>query len=520
MILSDEGTASERREGTPSSLSQFDSMKNLHYAFARLIKCARWDGMRCCCPHRARTASYATSTFDASTTSPRLDTFAPPQHNNKSHTPANMSEATRPKYDNLPGIDTAPDIYETPDLAEDVSTVQASTNVSESDGDEDPNESVVQRQRLQTDQARSRFQPSRVDAQGVDFSDNIAAQRRSYRTSTRARRRRGEILGDHSNDEKEEVFAEKLMRVKRELSELENEYERRVAAGEKSKVNEPDPKQFLEFAADKIDTIYAKRRGGVKGSAAQLDRTIKKFKDYKPFEPSPKLSKAIANQPPLPGTQVQRNQLEYVLNQAADFDKRITQLEDSLGLNGNTMPELSNGSSFPVFSTLQGLEQTLGVVSDASTSNFDAAIQQIKKLAADAEQLKETRLEAARVGLATGDSKAVAYPDQEAKINALYGTLPSIDKLAPILPLVLERLRTLRLIHTSAWEADEGLSELQARQAKQEEEIKKWEKQLVAVEKEMSKCTEAMHNNIKVVGEDVKKIDGRIGKLLNGTSEE
>lgn len=35
-----------------------------------------------------------------------------------------MSEGTRPKYDNLPGIDTAPDIYETPELAEDVSTIQ------------------------------------------------------------------------------------------------------------------------------------------------------------------------------------------------------------------------------------------------------------------------------------------------------------------------------------------------------------------------------------------------------------
>jgi nuclear migration protein JNM1 len=107
-----------------------------------------------------------------------------------------MSEATRPKYDNLPGIDTAPDIYETPDLAEDVSTIQASTVVSESDGEEDGG---LNHQRFQTDQARSRFQPSRVDAQGVDFSDSIAAQRRSYRTATQARRRRGELLGDDSD---------------------------------------------------------------------------------------------------------------------------------------------------------------------------------------------------------------------------------------------------------------------------------------------------------------------------------
>jgi nuclear migration protein JNM1 len=423
-----------------------------------------------------------------------------------------MSEATRPKYDNLPGIDTAPDIYETPDLAEDVSTIQASTVVSESDDDKDEG---LDHQRFQTDQARSRFQPSRVDAQGVDFSDNIAAQRRSYRTATQARRRRGEILGDDSDEEKE-TFGAKLLRVKKELQELENEYEKRLATGDNSKIEEKDPKQHIEYIANKVDAIYARRRGGAQGPEAHLDRTIQKFKDYKPFEPSPKLTKALATQPPLPGTQIQRNQLEYVLHQAADFDKRITQLENSLGLNGNTMPELSDRPSLPVFATLQTLEQTLGVLSDASANNLEGAVQQIKQLTADAEQLKATRSDAARSGSVSTDGNAIAYPDQEAKINALYGTLPSIDKLSPILPLVLERLRTLRLVHTSAWQADEVLSALESRQARQEEEIQKWERQLVIVEKDMEKCTVAMHNNIKVVGEDVKRIDARVEKLLNG----
>lgn len=429
-----------------------------------------------------------------------------------------MSEGTRPKYDNLPGIDTAPDIYETPDLAEDVSTIQASTVVSESDGDGDEERSAVQHQRLQTDQARSRFQPSRVDAQGVDFSDNVAADRRSYRTSTRARRRRGEFLGDDSDEEKE-TFSEKLMRVKKELDELESEYQRRLESGDKSKIEEPDPKEHLEAVANKLDTIYAMRRGGARGPEAQLDRTVEKFKNYEPFSPSSPLTKALANQPPLPGTQIQRNQLEYVLNQAAEFDKRISQLEDSLGLNGNTMPELSGTAPFPIFTTLKRLEQTLGLIGDASTNNLDTVTQQIKKLTADAEQLKETRLEASRANGGSADNNAIAYPDQEAKINALYGTLPSIDKLAPIIPLVLERLRTLRLVHTSAWQADEILSELESRQSKQEEEVKGWERQLVIVEKDMAKCTVAMHNNMKVVGDDVKKLEARVEKLLSETGE-
>jgi nuclear migration protein JNM1 len=245
---------------------------------------------------------------------------------------------------------------------------------------------------------------------------------------------------------------------------------------------------------------------------------VQKFKNYKPFEPSATITKALAEQPPLPGTQIQRNQLEHVLGQAAEFDKRITQLEDTLGLNGNTMPEMSDKSTFPVFTTLHMLEQTLAVLGDASTNTLEGATQQIRKLIADAEQLKATREDAARNGSGSNDGNAVAYPDQEAKINALYGTLPSIDKLSPMLPLILERLRTLRLVHTSAWQADEVLTELEKRQAKQEDEIKSWEKHLATVEKRMQGCTEAMHNNVKVVGEDVKKIGARLDKLLEGSN--
>lgn len=433
-----------------------------------------------------------------------------------------MSEATRPKYDNLPGIDTAPDIYETPELAEDVSTLQASTAVSDSDGegdDDDPEDSAVRHQRLQPDQARNRFQPSRIDARGVDFSDNITAQRQSYRTSTRRQRRRGEIIGDDS-DEEEESFANKLLRIKRELAGLEDEYERRVESGDKSKIEEQDPKEMMEIIASKVDTIYAAHKGGARGAQAILDRTVQKFDSYKPFEPSPKLTKAIANQPPLPGTQVQKNQLEFVLNQAAEFDRRITQMEGSLGLNANTMPELSEHTPFPVAATLTRLEQTLGLIGDASSNNLDTVTQNVKKLTAEAEHLKEVRKEAAEAGAASNENKLAAYPDQEAKINALYGTLPSIDKLSPILPLVLERLRTLRLVHTSAWQADEVLTELERRQSTQEQEIQKWERQLEILEKDMKKAETTMVNNIKTVGDDVKMLEGKMAKLVSGSQGE
>ncbi|KAJ4345706.1 uncharacterized protein N0V89_011841 [Didymosphaeria variabile] len=418
-----------------------------------------------------------------------------------------MAEVSKVKYDSLPGIDTAPDVYETPELAEDVSTIPASTAVSDSEDDDDPESSAVRHEHLQTDQARSRFQPSRIDANGVDFSDNISAQRRSYRTSTWARRR-GEILGDDSDEEKES-FERKLMRLKQEMQELEGEYQERLKSGDKSKVEERDPKEIMEFISDKVDTIYAMRRGGVRGAEPQLDRTIEKFNNYAPFEPSNRITKAIANQPPLPGSQVQRGQLEFVLDQAKQFDDRLSKLETSLGLDGSTMPEIGDKAPFPVFTTLEKIEQTIGLVGEASQGSLEAAGAQIKKMIADAEQLKELRTEVSRDGESPN-------PEQEAKINALYGTLPSIDKLSPVLPMMLERIRTLRLVHTSAWAADDVLTELENRQSQQEAEIKKWEQSIQEAEEDVKKCETAMQSNMHTVGDWVKKIEERVAKLPGG----
>ncbi|KAF2797619.1 hypothetical protein K505DRAFT_322443 [Melanomma pulvis-pyrius CBS 109.77] len=430
-----------------------------------------------------------------------------------------MAETQKPKYESLPGIDTAPDVYETPDLAEDVSTIQASTAVSESEeGDSDEEESAIRHQRLQTDQARSRFQPSRVDAYGVDFSDNISAQRRSYRTSTRNQRRRGEILGEDSDDEKES-FSRKLMRVKQEMQELEQEYEGRVQSGDQTKIEERDPKEIMEFISDKVDYIYAMRRGGVRGAEPLLERTMAKFNNYPAFGPSTRITKAIERQPPLPGSQIQRSQLDYVLDQAADFDARLTGLEKSLGLSGNSMPELGDNAPFPVFTTLEKLEKTMTAMSDASSGSLETAALQVKKMIADADHLKELRLEGTRASPEPNTNGRDRYSsDQQAKVNALYGTLPAIDKLSPLLPLVLDRLRTLRLVHTSAWQADEVLTELEHRQSKQEDEIKKWEISLETVEHDVKVCEQSLQHNMKIVGDLVKGLEERVEKLPLGKS--
>ena len=102
---------------------------------------------------------------------------------------------------------------------------------------------------------------------------------------------------------------------------------------------------------------------------------------------------------------------------------------------------------------------------------------------------------------------------QESKINALYGTLPSLDKLTPVLPLVLDRLRTLRLVHTSAWQADTVLSSLETRQTQQAAEIQNWAEKLSELERDVKEAEDRTVGKVQEVGGWVREIEERVQRL-------
>lgn len=107
----------------------------------------------------------------------------------------------------------------------------------------------------------------------------------------------------------------------------------------------------------------------------------------------------------------------------------------------------------------------------------------------------------------------VFLEEQAAKVTALYQLLPSIQNLQPLLPVVLERLRTLSLIHAGAAEAKNGLDEVEKRQLEMQAEIKQWREAIEVVEKGMVELEESMKGNVKVVGDMVGDLEGRIGSL-------
>ena len=111
------------------------------------------------------------------------------------------------------------------------------------------------------------------------------------------------------------------------------------------------------------------------------------------------------------------------------------------------------------------------------------------------------------------ESQTALLTDQSSKINALYSTLPTLQSLTPLLPTVLERLRSLSSIHAGAAEAASDLAELESRQESVEGEIKRWREALEQVEGKMREGEAAMRRNAEVIGKAVKNVEDRVERL-------
>ena len=217
------------------------------------------------------------------------------------------------------------------------------------------------------------------------------------------------------------------------------------------------------------------------------------------------------------------------LAKAASFDARLSLLENSLGLlSSATSPTnpLSDPNApvpKPVLSTLSALEQQLATLSDAS---LDAAARRVRQLTAEAEALDAAR-SAAAAAATNRDSTAsrpasppsgaaAAGPEDRsrtAQIRALYGALQTVEDMAPTLPVVLERLRALRLVHAGAGQASAALARLEEKQADVEAELRLWRAGVEAVEKGVRGGEEVLRGNVRGLEELVRGLERRLQAL-------
>ncbi|KAK7923156.1 hypothetical protein PG985_007227 [Apiospora marii] len=419
------------------------------------------------------------------------------------------------KYSALPDLDTAPDIYETPELTDDNSTVPTTTGRSHSDeefDDDDDDADGISRSRLRIDQARSRFMPTRVDARDVDFSDRLNIKRKSYKTSSRRQRVLEDgthQIGDLSDEDESEDLERKLARLKREIEEAKEEYSKQQqdqTSGDGG-VQEEDLTS-LSRALDEMSSTPTRRTISTDAPAT------------KPTETASEVMSG-ANGATYTVTYAPDYEQSHALAKAADFDRRLVLLEKAIGIASATLPDAEDGRMpRAIMPTLDTLQKQIFTLSEASTTSLDSMSRRVRTLALDAEQLAKNRKAAkdAQEALASPGSGG-AEPlesdssEQTAKVNALYGTLPTIENLSPLLPPLLDRLRSLRAIHADAAVASETLERIETSQGEMASEIQQWRSGLEKIESAMREGDGAMESNTKVVEGWVKDLEAKIAKL-------
>ncbi|RHZ74722.1 hypothetical protein CDV55_109063 [Aspergillus turcosus] len=466
------------------------------------------------------------------------------------------------KYAGLPDLDPAPDIYETPDLTDETSTLPTATIRTASDADEDAGaNSDIDRQGVDVGDARAHFLGATVDARDVNFSDSIALKRKSYRSKSRRRRRGddGEEVGDTSDTE-EESFERKLVRLRKEVEELKDEMVSRQTKAESTEqpVEAVDDGVLeLSRALDNLHGSVRNASGPHSAAAALSQKLVSTSSQGAPAESNGN-DQTIATEDA--GTLSSAG----VLTHAAAFDGRLALIEAAMGISSSSNPFVSDGISEPalqpVLPALDHLTSRLSTLTNIlvgptpasavpttgsappsttfTTTHLEALSSRVRRLTADTEALASARKRAvdaakaaqnARIATATIehtsdvsvsassateiDQAATQRDEQATKIQALYATLPTIQSLHPILPSVLERLRSLRAIHAGAAQAADSLNELEKRHAEMTREIEQWREGLKVVEEKMGQSEAAMKSNIELVEPWVRDLEKRLDRL-------
>ena len=383
----------------------------------------------------------------------------------------------------------------------------------------------------------------------MDFSDRVTAKRKSYKASSKRHRRLedGTVeYGDTSDAEGESVRG-KLVRLKREVRELEEDARRKnEELLSEAKRREDGKAQRAAKKASEADKDTADDDIKAEGGDATADGLIDGQEVVELGKILDGISIAQAPRSVISGAQLTRGigsasktdglaqnghgdpatytvtyapdyEQNHTLTKAADFDSRLALLEKALGINAATLP--GDAAPTAILPTLDTIQRQVSVLSESTPASLDGISRRVRTLTQEAERLGESR-KAAKTAqdalkAAGGDVVAEEGEDSEqiAKVNALYGTLSTIEQLSPLLPALLDRLRSLRAIHADAATASESLGKIEQRQRDMDDEIKRWREGLEKVEEGVKENESVVRGNMKAVQGWVKDLEARMERL-------
>ena len=340
-----------------------------------------------------------------------------------------------------------------------------------------------------------------------------------------------------------------MARLRREIAEVKGEVERQKSQGsDKTKVVVVvDELWDIDALSEVLGTVDPTSgfEGRADGAAARLARQLDAA--------STNLQATTAKSPPktqssYPAQGADPTSTTYTFHYAPDynpthtlskvtsFDTRLSTLESLLGIDTLPLPTQLHPPSKPLLPTLDTLSRQLTTLTTSTDTSLDTLSRRVRQLTTETQSL-ETARKAATKALATQQEEKASStselqttaankdtippetltdPDNLAKIHALYGTLPIVDALAPLLPPTLDRLRSLRTLHAEAAQANQTLQGVEERQEGVKEEIQAWTAGLEEVERAVGEAAGRMKENAGVIEGWVRGLEGRVEKLNGG----
>ncbi|MBW0493616.1 hypothetical protein O181_033331 [Austropuccinia psidii MF-1] len=391
------------------------------------------------------------------------------------------------KYAFLPDIDTAPDVYETPDLP--------SVLVSERDDDSDnelvltsshsqnlkpPTNLDIDHQTLDQSSARKKFASApALDGIDVDFSSSLLRKpsrpstrypprppRQSFETSEYSILPRGYAI-DHSNPlDQTETPLERLRRLRFEIDELEEELEQQSSNGQSTApssdpVVDPsdpsNPKSSLVKGKEKAEPTPAEllmelqhirdQLGKLSTSAqsSQTPSTIpSNLREREAYAKAllQKLTQNSQTSSKSKSTEKPQTTIDKTLNSStpAKLDARLSAIENLLG-SSSLLQATSNGDINlppPLLVTIGKLEHQLSLLTQPR--HLDTISRRVKVIVTDLERVHEARRKLTDhrpLSIALASGITVLTQNQHPSSQAASNTTPALNTSLNSLPGVI-----------------------------------------------------------------------------------
>ncbi|KZT43666.1 hypothetical protein SISSUDRAFT_997393 [Sistotremastrum suecicum HHB10207 ss-3] len=392
------------------------------------------------------------------------------------------------KYANLPDIDTAPDLYETPDV------FPGASQGSESEDEEGR-------------ATRSKV-PEVTLRDGLDGSHVMksAEATERFRRAEQSSRKKGTSLYAYTPSTSYSAapppFSQRLHSLKHELAALEAEAQSSLTSSPQDE--EPNSAELVRELADmrtrleRVGTSADARKKTPNGATSKASHT----------------ESLRAQTVSVDDTGHERKVKD--VQAVSDIDKRLGELEKILGSSALTLDEASPLSP-PLLPMYTRLNTLLGLLTQPR--HLDSISRRLKLLLPDLDRLSNAQTTPSKQGArrqsgpqsldAVDSSQKAASSSQPSSMQETI--LPILNRLAPHLnqiPHILARLRTLSALHASASAFDETLSSLEADQQSVRRSLTDLSQAVAGIEG-------SMESNNKVVQGNFDSLDMRITALTS-----